>query len=420
MHVLFSVALAGIDPIVLPVEQTDEVISLRAPDDWEFDDRVVGGVLVPRGEWDDAVGVVMDGQYVGCTGTLVASNVVITAAHCAGSITHVIVGTKDWFSNQGEVLEVQNTFVHPSYNGSGGYDIAVLKLRGESSYPPRIIGNDCIIDDELFDGASVTITGFGNTQVNGEGSTSRLRTVDSIVRDADCSQNRIDGMLTGCVPEIRPGGEVAAGGRLDYDGDGTLENADACFGDSGGPLYLNTTRGAFVIGATSRSFLGVSQSAPCRDGGIWVRPDAVMRFIESNTNVVMARPQCNDAPIATVLPIIAKPGEVVTATVEVDDPEQQAFTVEVLGEATLGTLTVDGSGLVFTAFDGVEGDEVVTIAVTDGGHPLYEGSPPITVEVPVEISVRRGPACGCSAGSGPVVPLGMLVGLVGMFWRRRR
>ena len=44
-------------------------------------DAVVGGTPVGPGDWDDTVGIVMRGSYVGCTGTLIHPKVVLTATH---------------------------------------------------------------------------------------------------------------------------------------------------------------------------------------------------------------------------------------------------------------------------------------------------------------------------------------------------
>jgi MYXO-CTERM domain-containing protein len=403
-----------------PVKDSDDVVWLRPPTESEPQPFVVGGERAESGEWDDAVGIVFQGAYVGCTGTLVAPDVVVTAAHCTGGISHVLVGSKDWFSNQGEIIPVIQSTVHPRYDGGSFHDIAVLVLASESSYAPRTIALDCIVDEELQDGALVTIAGFGNTQRNGEGSTSFLMRADSLVVDHDCSENVVDGILTGCYDEMRPGGEIVAGGRHDVDGDGEIEQADACFGDSGGPLYLRTWRGDYLVGVTSRSMLGVDPNFPCRDGGVWVRPDAFIRFIENNSGRTIPRPQCNQEPFAEATPIDVRSGQTGFGDVVVDDPDGETFVVEVVTEPTLGQLEIEGGELVFTAYPDAAGTETVIVAVTDDGHPVYEGSPPITVEVPVEITVRSGvvPGCGCQTGAPAGFGLGGLALVLGLVRRR--
>ena len=54
-------------------------------------ERIVGGSTVEGFEFNDCVAVGDDAQF-GCTGTLIAPNVVLTAAHCEALHTRVFVG----------------------------------------------------------------------------------------------------------------------------------------------------------------------------------------------------------------------------------------------------------------------------------------------------------------------------------------
>ena len=148
---LYGVVLA--DP--LPVEGWDGQVAWE-----ELPQPVVGGTQVAAGDWDDAAAIVFYGSWVGCTGTLIAPDVVLTAGHCVGGISHVILGSKDWDSNEGEVIAVDRTYEYP--DSWWTYDAAVLKLAEPSSYPPRAIGMDCITDHWLEDGAEVVVVGYAH------------------------------------------------------------------------------------------------------------------------------------------------------------------------------------------------------------------------------------------------------------------
>ena len=115
----------------------------------------------------------------------------------------------------------------------------------------------------------------------------------------DCSASVVKGISSGCNPSINPGGEIGAGGN----------GVDACFGDSGGPLYLPTPRGSFLIGVTSRSYDGASPSYPCRDGGLYARPDASLAWMEKVMGAPLEHPQCGEppAPLADPIPMADAP-----------------------------------------------------------------------------------------------------------------
>lgn len=96
--------------------------------------------LEDRKNWT-AIGLVNAAGYRGkasCTGTLIAPDLVLTAAHCAGKISgtssgrHFVAGW-DRGSFAAHRLSTE-TFIHPRYSSAQGddqfqYDIAVLKLR---------------------------------------------------------------------------------------------------------------------------------------------------------------------------------------------------------------------------------------------------------------------------------------------------
>lgn len=234
-------------------------------------ETVVGGTVVPAGKWPDAVAVLA--QTAACTGTLIAPDVVLTAGHCIGVHPElVIVNTTDYSKQGGEAIGVTMAVAYPSWEDH--YDVGVLVLDHAASTPPRPIASSCTARD-LEPGGDVEVVGFGLTTKTGTGSNTRLHQAKLVVTDPTCSS------AAGCAPLVAPGGEFAAGGS----------GTDACFGDSGGPIYLDNA----LIGVVSRGLDAPGQ--PCGNGGIYVRADApkVLAWIKKVTGRTIARATCGAA-----------------------------------------------------------------------------------------------------------------------------
>jgi len=238
----------------------------------EWDQAIVGGTNVEPGTWPDTVAVLGD-QGV-CTGTLIAADVVLTAGHCAEiNPTAVIANTTDYTSTAGSRVAVQRTVAYPSWETT--YDVAVIVLAQPiTGVQPRKLGTSCTFNAFQSD-VMVRLVGFGATDTQGKAANSVLKEATTAVTDPMCSSGN------GCNTSVAPGGEFIAGGS------GT---ADSCFGDSGGPVYLETPRGTVVVGAVSR---GVNNSAtPCGGGGIYVRTDKIVQWIEQTTSKTVMKDDC--------------------------------------------------------------------------------------------------------------------------------
>jgi len=326
-------------------------------------DSVVGGTPVPEGRWDDTVGIVFSNNYVGCTGTLVHPKVVVTAGHCVGGITHVAIGSKNWAQDIPEYIAVEEVYEYP--NSQSSYDAAVLVLAERSKFDPRPIAIECTLDDHMKDGAEVVVVGFGNTRENGNGSTSVLHEGVTYVQDADGDEAYIEGYYTGFLSSVSPGGEVGAGGN----------GVDACFGDSGGPLYLTTDDGHALVGITSRAYSGVPGDRPCAYGGIYVRPDAILDWMEEVTGKTLTYSDACNLPPELELEDLVVWGTTPAATqAVVFDPEgkEDKATYYIAVDPEHGQATVDEFGNVqYSAEQGYVGMDEFIVGVTDKGFPKY-------------------------------------------------
>ncbi len=235
---------------------------------------VVGGTPVKPGEWRDAVAVLS--QSAACTGTLIAPDVVLTAGHCiAADPVAVIVDTVDYGQPGGEPIRVRWSLAYPDWEHA--YDVGVVVLEHPAAARPRVVAAACSAREGLVAGALVHLVGFGLTSRSGTGQNTRLHEAQIPIVDPSCGDD------PACMPAIAPGGEFTAGGR----------GSDACFGDSGGPIYLDTAAGPALIGVVSRAV--VMGGPPCGGGGIYVRADKVMPWIQRVTHQTVQRTHCTGA-----------------------------------------------------------------------------------------------------------------------------
>jgi len=234
--------------------------------------EIVGGANAPSGKWPDAVAVM--GDMGTCTGTLIAPDVVLTAGHCAEiNPTQVIANTTDYAGSGGTRVNVARTVAYPNWENT--YDVSVVLLSQPiSGITPRKIGTSCTFNS-FASNTMVRLVGFGSTQTDGKGDNTLLKEAMTAVTDPMCSGGN------GCNTMVAPGGEFIAGGT---------GAADSCFGDSGGPVYLETSHGTVVIGAVSR---GVNNSpTPCGGGGIYVRTDKIVQWIEQTAGKRVSQDDC--------------------------------------------------------------------------------------------------------------------------------
>lgn len=359
---------------------------------------VVGGSGVKQGAWPDLVGLVYEGEDVFCTGTLVAPAVVLTAAHCIDDrVKSVVIGTTDWMSTEGERIMVAEKFVHPDA------DLAVLTLQREAIAAPRTIAAGCVNDRYLSDGAPVATVGFGATDSAGSVYDSIAYEGYTEIVDADC-----DDPSQGCRVFLPVGSELVAGGN----------GVDACNGDSGGPLYLLTEVGDFLVGVTSRAALGGDDR--CGDGGIWVRPDAFVPWIQQVTGQALPEPTCTMFPVADDAEMEVFHGQPGDIALVVDDEDSDRFYFDILEGPEHGTATISDEGVLSYESDlGFTGTDRVLVQVRDAsGIPAGSDTAVIKIEVLRENFLHD--TLGCSSVSGGAAMSLWWLGLGGLLLRRRQ
>jgi endonuclease G len=198
---------------------------------------------------------------------------VLTAGHCTTEITPtmVVVDTVDYGKPGGELIRVKA--VHPYPRWESTYDVGVLVLAHAAKAKPRAIARACKLDGAA---ATVRIVGFGLTSTAGTGGNTRLHQAVLPIDDARCTES------PDCNPAVAPDGEFVAGGA----------GTDSCFGDSGGPAFVGAKTPA-LLGVVSRGL--ALPGRPCGNGGVYVRADKVVAWIERTTGRTLTRASCTGA-----------------------------------------------------------------------------------------------------------------------------
>ncbi len=233
---------------------------------------VVGGTRVPLGKWRDAVVVL--GRDAVCTGTLIAPDVVLTAGHCIdANPVEVLTDTLDYDRPGGDRIKVKWSRAYPDWEHR--YDVGVIMLDHVARGKPRAIAAACSARDGLVAGGFVHLVGFGLSSAAGNDTNTALREAKLAILDPTCTNT------AACEPSVAPRGEFVAGGN----------GTDSCFGDSGGPVYLDTPEGPALVGVVSRG-IGLP-GLPCGTGGVYVRADKVVTWVQRVTGAKLARTSCH-------------------------------------------------------------------------------------------------------------------------------
>jgi hypothetical protein len=195
-----------------------------------------------------------------CSGTLIASNAVLTARHCVGGCGwQVLVGT-DISDPLSKRIEVVSRVIYPDYHYVLDNDLAILILKDNVEpviATPRQRATSAMIDAAQ----TVVVAGFGSTKAGTiVGGIGHRLMAEMPIKSRDCTGDAPGTFM--CYEGL----ELVAVGL----------DKDSCKMDSGGPAYVKSGGQYYLAGVTSRH---VSGSAQCGDGTIYVRVDKYEEWI---------------------------------------------------------------------------------------------------------------------------------------------
>jgi trypsin len=308
--------------------------------------RIVGGSNSPQGRYPYFVSMLdISGRHT-CGGTLVAPDIVLTAAHCRGSAVRVQVGRWDRQSatdNYDEISISFPEFPHPDYSDDGfRNDFMLLKLTSPSTKPViRLNADPTVPRGNIPD--EVTVIGFGNTLFGVSSFADILQEVSlSYIPNSICEQAKDPTMNLSYQHQILDS-MLCAGDQ----------GEDSCQGDSGGPLILSggTSSQDVMVGIISWGFGCALENFP----GVYSRISSRTDWLRNNIcRMSMTPPEYLDCEVPSTIPPRSIP---VTVAIQFDDfPEELSWSmqdetgVNTYAEVPFGTYTEARSRIHETVF----------------------------------------------------------------------
>ncbi|MEE9384814.1 MAG: trypsin-like serine protease [Nannocystaceae bacterium] len=237
-------------------------------------ERIYGGTPVSDGDFLAVIGIHVEfgERAILCTGTVVAPQVAITAAHCFAQLDNdtpvrVYVGEK--LVDPKNTVLAESWGIHPDYNPErkeDTFDYAYIRLAEPldvGTIAP--IGDQAVFDATIGTGSAVTIVGYGETESGELGVKHEV--------------------TTSITSFTSSGAEFFAGG----------EGKDSCIGDSGGPALVKH-KGEWHLGGL------LSRGYDCGEGGVYGVPFAMLCWLRDETGADLLPSSCNECQCLDVSP----------------------------------------------------------------------------------------------------------------------
>jgi secreted trypsin-like serine protease len=198
--------------------------------------NVIGGTDAAAGEFPWMVRLSM-----GCGGAVVASRVVLTAAHCVSrtgtnrNITATI-GRVRLSAGGGQQIRSTYVFRSPTYSSTLTRDWALIELASATTATPLTLAGQ---GETSLNSGDFTVMGWGATREGGPQSDTLKKAIVPFVSDASCRQSY--------PQDLAPATEICAGFPQG--------GVDTCQGDSGGPMVKRNSAGQWrEVGIVSYGF----------------------------------------------------------------------------------------------------------------------------------------------------------------------
>ncbi|MEV3936621.1 serine protease [Glycomyces sp. NPDC049804] len=203
----------------------------------DFEAKIVGGEAAEEGQYPWLVSLVYsDDGTPFCGGSVIAEDVVITAAHCVERLSgpdDVVVYSGSVDLESPNIVETEVTDIHMAHDYNEPVDLAndwaLLRLDEAVDVEPIEVGTE----PEEFD--VLETAGWGDLGNDTYPTVARWVEVP-FVSDDDCEDaypGEVDAQTMLCAGDLENGG------------------VDSCDGDSGGPIMVRTDEGLILVGIVS-------------------------------------------------------------------------------------------------------------------------------------------------------------------------
>jgi len=213
-------------------------------------DWIVGGQTVSDKDPIAASTVAVTTGSALCSGSIIDTDLLVTAAHCVGPNLYIVFNTNidQPHANIARVMgyAVSSDWKGPQATTKDQHDIALVRFEGalpEGYRPAKLLPPS----DPLKNGEMVTLAGYGETDATSHAGVGVLRKTMVPIKDANFGKTEV---------------------LLDQTGD-----KGACHGDSGGPAFVSMGGDYYLWGVTNRSYPATAAD-DCKHDSVYTNIDA--------------------------------------------------------------------------------------------------------------------------------------------------
>ncbi|KAL7738582.1 hypothetical protein ACLKA6_006881 [Drosophila palustris] len=231
--------------LAIVVGQEQEILPGVNSNPGPQDGRIVGGWATNITHFPHQVSLQLGTRHV-CGGTIIAPNIILTAAHCVVNVdepqSYAIRAGSTLWSSGGSYIRARRIIPHGQFNipTHMNNDIALVLLQKSLVYSSSIQPIGLVLPTDIVPvQAQLFVSGWGATSVDQVVTSPRLHYTAVVQMDRQrCTQNYFGaGTVTGTM--------FCAGSKSG------LGDRDSCMGDSGGPLITRVAGRFKLLGIVS-------------------------------------------------------------------------------------------------------------------------------------------------------------------------